>query len=226
MERNRIRNTLFFLALLLLTAACDEGKIFPDETINTGRTATVTLSFQGLGAWPKKNYLSFVALNANGEPTLTKRFSRPSGEEKKTSITLNGLEAGTRALAIVVISNGLKVVYSYYAFPIDDSMTEITLPVNNVNLASFSRIQQQVFNESCVACHGGSTHPAGGLTLTEGKSHAALVGTHVIPGDPENSNLIDVLETSDRHKDMFNSSGKQEVLALIEAWIKDGASKE
>lgn len=55
-----IKNGLYILAALFIIS-CDEGKIYPDDTVDSGRTATVTLTFDGLGAWPKKNYLSLVS---------------------------------------------------------------------------------------------------------------------------------------------------------------------
>ncbi|WP_233551788.1 hypothetical protein [Parabacteroides sp. AF48-14] len=83
---------LLFLAALLL-AACDEGKIYPEETpVDLGRTATVNVRFKGLGAWPKKNYLSLVALGDNSDtPTQNKRFSKPVNADKTISVTLNNL---------------------------------------------------------------------------------------------------------------------------------------
>ena len=36
-------------------------------------------------------------------------------------------------------------------------------------------------------------------------------------------NLIDILEDNEYHKDMFNSTGKQEILGLIKTWIDAGA---
>ena len=41
--------------------------------------------------------------------------------------------------------------------------------------------------------------------------------------DINDSFLLDILEDNPVHKDMFNSSGKQEVLALIQGWILGGA---
>ena len=153
-----IKNGLYILAALFIIS-CDEGKIYPDDTVDSGRTATVTLTFDGLGAWPKKNYLSLAAIGEDGSTiTLTKRINKPSKSDQKVTIRLNNLKENTKSIDIAVISNGQSLIYSYYSFPIDNSMETITLPIENLNLASFDRIQKQVFETSCIACHGGSTH--------------------------------------------------------------------
>ena len=99
-------------------------------------------------------------------------------------------------------------------------------------MASFSRIQTQVFNAKCVMCHGGSTTTAGDLDLTADKAYQSLINVkaphsaegknYVTPGDLNNSYLLDVLE-HDNHIDIFNGAEQREVRALIRTWIKAGA---
>ena len=94
-------------------------------------------------------------------------------------------------------------------------METITLPIENLNLASFDRIQKQVFETSCIACHGGSTHISGNLNLTEDKAYAALVNVeaplspekkkYVSPGNAEESYLIDILEGGPEFLDSFDA---------------------
>ncbi len=225
---------LLFLAALLL-AACDEGKIYPEETpVDLGRTATVNVRFKGLGAWPKKNYLSLVALGGNSDtPTLNKRFSKPVNADKTITVTLNNLKDDTRKICIAIVSNGLDIIYTYYKYEVDKSGDNIVIDVDALELASYDRIQEQVFDANCIACHGGSTQVAGKLNLTRDKSYAALVDVeaplspdkkkYVDPGNPNNSYLPEILEENAYHKDMFNSTGKQEVLALIKTWIQEDA---
>lgn len=224
------------LLVVLFFLGCDEGKIYPEETIDTGRTATVTFSFQGLGAWPKKNYLSVAGFKAGEDrPVLAKRINNPNSEEKQLTLILNGLEKGIAQLCVSIISNGQNLIYTYYTYPIDDTMEHITIPPIRIHLATFDRVQQQVFDLNCTACHGGSTHLAGNLDLTEGKSHQALVNVkaplsedkkfYVVPGRPEESYLLDILQENTYHTDLFNSTGKQEVLGLIKTWIAEGAEK-
>ena len=101
-------------------------------------------------------------------------------------------------------------------------------------MASFKRIQSQVFKTNCLSCHGESSSGlAGNLDLRENTAYKSLVNVkapvseegmnYVTPGDPHNSFILEILEENPIHKDMFNSTGKQEILALIKTWIQEGA---
>ena len=46
----RYSQYIMYALFLLFGLGCDEGKIYPDETVDSGRTATVSLSFTGLKA--------------------------------------------------------------------------------------------------------------------------------------------------------------------------------
>lgn len=231
------RNLSLYLAVfifLLGLSSCDEGKIYPDDAIDTGRTATITLHFTEMDAWPEKNYLVLMGLGEDETtPLLTKRILQPGSEEEAVTITLNNLSEDTRTIAIAVATTGMSLVYSYQTFSVDNAAEKtITLPETTVGLASYKRIQSQIFNQKCVACHGGSTSEAGQLNLMPEKSYAGMVNikaphsesgkNYVTPGDISNSHLLDALE-QDNHSDIFNGAERREVLALIRTWIKVGA---
>lgn len=223
------------VALAFLGMGCDEGKIYPDETIDTGRTAQVTVSFKGLEAWPKRNTLSVCEFGEDrSKALLSRRLSKPSAEGKTLTVKLTNVKADTRTIEVAVINRGLELVYSYYSVPVDDSGAPIEVAVGEIDLGSFDRIKEQVFKPNCIACHGGSSSGlAGGLDLREEVAYRSLVNVkaplseegknYVTPGDIHDSYLLDILNSNPIHSDMFNSSGKQEVLGLIRGWILGGA---
>lgn len=112
--------------------------------------------------------------------------------------------------------------------------------------ATLTEVQDEVFTPSCAfsSCHGGN---AGGLSLEDGDSFAALVGVPaagvdaytnpdvdvsaeilVIAGDPDNSYLIKKLTigaSGIKGSPMPDgtSGTEAERVALIASWIENGA---
>jgi hypothetical protein len=137
-------------------------------------------------------------------------------------------------LAIVCLSAGC-----------DEKLSDLAGPTPNLEV-TFSSIQQNVFNltdsagrAGCINCHtnaGGRT-PSGGLNLAEGFSYAALVNAasgakpgaiRVIPGDPDNSYLVQKIEGTPgivgqrmpRTGGPFLTPGQ---VTVIRRWIAEGA---
>lgn len=232
---------LLLSIVCVLFAACDEGKIYPESSETEGKAVEVNITFKGVKAWPTYNYLALAAFG--DDPTqaiLTRRISKPSSDGVTTSIRLKGITNETKTVAIAVISKGLTLVHSFYTFTIDDSSNEetIEIPNQNIDMASFGRVQDQIFNSQCITCHGGSSaSPAGNLNLTEGKSYNNLVNIkapdssdgkmYVSPGDASNSFIIDVLSDDIlkyyNHTDIFSGSERSEILSLMQNWINEGA---
>ncbi|MDY3069471.1 MAG: hypothetical protein SOR57_07440 [Parabacteroides sp.] len=223
-------------SILLFLSSCDEGTIYPEEVnTETGCNATVEVVFADLKAWPKKNFLTLSAFGDDpGKPIVSKRIGRPTVEGKPMTLKLHNIRPETKTLEFAVVSNGQKVVYSYCSFPINPQDKETYIDAGILELGSYTRIQSQVFDNNCLSCHGGSSStPAGNLDLRHDVSYKSLVNVkapvspdgknYVTPGDLQNSFLLDILEEHPIHRDIFNSSGKKEILGLIEGWILGGA---
>lgn len=127
----------------------------------------------------------------------------------------------------------------------DEKLSDLTGPTPNLE-PKFASIQREIFSTqdssgrlSCIQCHTnvGRT-PAAGLNLLDGLSYAALVGrpsvqkpgsTFVVPGDPDNSYLVQKLEGTagivglrmPRNAGPFLTEGQ---MLVIRRWIKDGAA--
>lgn len=127
----------------------------------------------------------------------------------------------------------------------DENLSDVAGPTPNLE-PTLSSIQREIFNttdssgrQACVTCHvtGG---PAGFLPLTEGVSYGNLVGrtsgakpgaVRVIPGDPDNSYLIQKLEGAagivgqrmPRTTGPFLTEGQ---VSIIRRWIELGAAND
>lgn len=126
----------------------------------------------------------------------------------------------------------------------DEKLSDLTGPTPNLAV-TFSSIQQEVFNSTdsagramCIGCHTNvGRNPASNLNLTSGNAHAQLVNRAsvakagavlVIPGDPENSYLVQKLEgragivgqRMPRTGGPYLTEGQ---MMVIRRWIQEGA---
>ena len=139
----------------------------------------------------------------------------------------------------------VAVVLSMAGTACDESLSDVAGPTPDLE-PTFSSIQREIFNttdssgrQACITCHvaGG---PAGFMPLVEGASYGNLVGRasgakpgaiRVIPGDPDNSYLIQKLEGAPgivgqrmpRTTGPFLTDGQ---VSIIRRWIELGAQNE
>ena len=99
---------------------------------------------------------------------------------------------------------------------------------------TLENIQKNIFSPRCsnAACHGGD-NPVRDLNLSEGNAFASLVNvsnaagqTYVIPGDPENSLLYQIIQESvgDIRQMPPGFEVEDDDVALVKAWIEAGAA--
>jgi hypothetical protein len=129
----------------------------------------------------------------------------------------------------------------------DEHLKDVTGPTPNLEV-TLSSIQREIFSTSdssgrpaCTQCHNTQLAPFnGGLNLSEGNAHAALVGVastgkqgaiRVIPGDPENSYLIHKLQGfPDIVGDRMPATGgpylTEGQMLVLRRWIGEGAKND
>ncbi len=233
-----------FVSALLLTVftlltGCDEGKVYPEGTTVHTMFARLDVTLKGKEAWPQKDLIVLAAFGDDTSlPLSTTVIPEPTAASNTASVSL-GLTGSEKTLAVSIVTKGTtrQVLYNFYTYPISEFSEEITLPIKEIDLASFDRIQTQIFDANCVACHGGSTTAAAGLYLTEGKSYEAIVGRAaslsgegkmiVCPEKLDDSFIMDILQSDIlryNHSDIFAST--PEFITLMKTWITEGASRE
>ncbi len=102
--------------------------------------------------------------------------------------------------------------------------------------ATFAAIQTNVFDMTCITCHGGGS-PAAGMSLESDLSYSNLVGVsssgvpsilRVAAGDPDNSYLIQKMEGTAAVGQQMPLGGpplSSEVIGVVRAWITAGAAQ-
>lgn len=232
---NKIIHLIF--AVFLLLTSCDDGDLVTQEAGEAeGLKATMQVSFSGTKAWPSAYLMVLAAYGDDKEiPLMSKQISAPKSESEQVSLTLNGLPDNTKTIGISILTKGRKLIYNYYTYDISQATGDVTLPVETIDIASYDRIQHQMFDRYCVACHDATGHASAGLHLADGISYKALVSQPaqlsdkgwmlVKPGDAGNSFLSHIL-TEDivkyNHTDVLPES---ELVTLIKTWIANGAKE-
>ena len=142
---------------------------------------------------------------------------------------------------------GLVLSLALTSVACDERLSDIAGPTPNLQ-PTLSTIQREIFSASdssgrlaCTQCHtnAGRT-PSSGLLLVDGQSFQSLVGqasrgkagaVFVVPGDPDNSYLIQKLEGSStiagarmpRNAGPFLTAGQ---ISIIRRWIQLGAKND
>ncbi len=142
---------------------------------------------------------------------------------------------------------GLVLSLALTSVACDERLSDIAGPTPNLQ-PTLSTIQREIFSASdssgrlaCTQCHTnvGRT-PSSGLLLVDGQSFQSLVGqasrgkagaVFVVPGDPDNSYLIQKLEGSStiagarmpRNAGPFLTAGQ---ISIIRRWIQLGAKND
>ena len=119
-----------------------------------------------------------------------------------------------KKLAPFLLAGGFLLLSSCYYDSIDaEDIPDVPVPEG----VSFSEDIQPIFNQ-CTQCHNGNTPP----DLREGSSYNALVPVYVEAGNAQGSLLYQNLPGVG-HPVSVGSVLSPEEIALIEAWINEGA---
>ena len=142
----------------------------------------------------------------------------------------------------------LAVAFAWFGVGCDEKLADLAGPSPNLQ-PTFSSVQRDIFEAAdaagraaCTNCHtdvGGRT-PSGGLNLRHDLAYTALVNvasrnkagaTRVIPGDPENSYIIQKLEgrsgiVGERMPRTGGPYLTEGQMTIIKRWIATGANND
>lgn len=226
------------LSLAMGLTACDDGSIPRKEhtATHTGFAAKLTGNITGADSWPEY-YQLVLAGFGDSEYATTQVLVSPDANGN-VSLTLPNIGSDVKTIELCVTNRLRKRVLTYQSADAASlSGDTLYMDAGQVDAHMYAAIQENIFDKTCVNCHGGSNTAAAGLYLTTGRSHASLVnqpstqvagGIRVIPDSAEQSVLHKVINESNvlgfdvRHEDMITSSTD---LRLIDEWINAGAKE-
>lgn len=224
------------IALTPLLCACDEGRIYDDATTiaKEGLVAKATLDVSGWDEWPEGYSVALAAFREGDDYAI---ISKPVGFSTggEASVMLTGIPADVSSIEFCAIDKLRRRVATFTSTTDLTPRDTIRLAASDIDVSPAQVIQDDIFNTTCVNCHGASNFAAAGLHLTHPRSFGELVGVEstvepshlrVKAADSENSLLWQILssdESTGWHYDHSAEVTSSERLDLLKAWIENGA---
>ena len=228
--------TMGLLALLAVTASCDDGRLYADRLIipEEGRVVKLTATLEGLDTWSDGYSIVLAGFEDGSDYTVIAK-SVQAADDGTVDITMSGVAEEVTTLEVCAINRIRKRVATYYELDCS-TLADDTLRIDagRLDVGMFATIQQDIFDRTCTGCHGEGRW----LDLSAGTSYQTLVGqpstvfegrTRVLPGNAAESVLYTILTTGESadlgtdHQTQFTLSEEQ--FTLIADWIDDGAKE-
>ena len=225
----RLKNfKLQFFGLMLLFTSCTHEY---EPAIENDWRLDVSLEFADAEFWPDGQQIRLGVFDASSNKEAVSSVIVNQPESGAVSVSLSHVPEGNYSLELYLTESGVyKVLLSELGeIKLNENLQVETDPIA---LLTYTRIQNQLFNK-CQLCHGGSSGDiAAGLNLTAAQSYEQLIGvqavmdpsrTRVIPGSPNYSYLVQVLEKDiDFDHDASNSLTPADKQLIVD-WINEGA---
>ncbi|MDH8701488.1 hypothetical protein M2138_000834 [Dysgonomonadaceae bacterium PH5-43] len=228
------KHLIFFLSILIVFLGCDSGDIYPEEEdLTNSRLISARFILKNTNTIPvdKERKLAFAAFSEEShiKPIRMVRISEAE-EDREINIKLTKTSLSATSVALVITNQSSDVICNLYTqiLPSDDK--DFEFDGGFIDLASFHRLQSQLFNQSCITCHS-KTNMSGRLNLESDVSYAIVnklskAGDKMLvePGYVSRSLIVDKL--TDYTIGTFHttlSSMKEEDIILLRSWIENGA---
>ena len=221
------------LSLLLCLGSCDEGRIYNTDTIQTveGGTARFSGEVKGTESWGQGYTLALAGFEDGNDYALISKNIETSVSDGKCDITLSGIPAEVTTIELCAVDRLRRRVATFISYEYSPQAGTIQIREDGVDMSMSTAIQKEIFNTTCVQCHGGNGYAAAALNLLEGNSFGNLISVpshkmpginRVTPGQSAESELFLILDTdisADWNYDHSVEVVRQEKLDLIRNWI-------
>ncbi len=230
----KMKNIISYLLFLACLAACDSGDIYPTTTTTDGVDVSASFTLSGLDAFPQTYKLSLAAFGTDDDfPLVSSNIPKPSNGNVVTT-ALENLPAETQTVKLCISTTGRTPICILYSQDVSSARNNKMNISENINLASFKRVQEEIFSRLCVSCHG-SGQGAGKLLLTPSASYGQLVNTtanfdptkkRVTANNIDESFIIPVLtDGSIALRQPHTTLADPDDITLLKTWINSGALK-
>ena len=220
-------------AFLVSLSSCDEGRIYNDDTVQTedGGTAHFSGIVTGADTWSQGYTLALAGFEDGNEYAFISKNIETAVTDGKCDITLAGIPGDVTKIELCAVDRLRRRVATFLSADYNPQSSPLQINAEAVDMSMSGAIQTEIFNTTCVQCHGGNGHAAAGLDLLAGNSLGNLISVpsrkmpdtdRVMPGNSDKSELFLILSSdvsSDWNYDHSVEVVRQEKLDLIKNWI-------
>lgn len=226
-------NIILAAALIGALASCDEGRIYNDDAVTAeeGGIARFLGNVTGIDTWSTGYTLALAGFEDGNDYALISKNIDTSVSDGEYDVTLSGIPGEVNTIELCVIDRLRRRVATFLSADYNPQAGTLQLNSDDLDMSMSAAIQIEIFNTTCVQCHGGNGHAAAGLDLLAGNSLGNLISVpsrkmpeteRVIPGNSAHSELYIILNSdisSDWNYDHSVEVVRQEKLDLIKNWI-------
>ncbi len=234
----RFFQIIWLLAILICLPSCDEGRIYNDDTVQAeeGGTARFSGEVTGADTWSNGYTLALAGFEDGNDYALISKNIETSASEGVYDVTLSGIPADVSTIELCALDRLRRRVATFLCAEYSAQDGTLQLHADGVDISMSAAIQNEIFNTTCIQCHGGTGHAAAGLDLLAGNSFRNLISVpsrkipgieRVAPGQSSESELFLILDTdisADWNYDHSVEVVHQEKLDLIRNWIDNLSS--
>lgn len=221
----------------LFLSSCDEGRIYNDDYLQAeeGGSVRFTGIVTGIDTWCQGYTLAIAGFeDGNDYALISKNIDTPVIDET-CDVTLSGIPREVKRIELCALDRLRRRVATFSAVDYSHQSERVLMCIPETDISMANAIQVEIFNTTCIQCHGGNGYAAAGLDLISGNSFSNLImvpsskmpGTNrVTPGESAESELFQILNTdisSGWNYDHSVEIVRQEKLDLIRNWIDNGA---
>lgn len=221
-----MKNIIGLLAIVLLFSCSKE------DSITTVNTVSGSLTVSDTENWIESEYLMLGLFKDDAtSPDYSVQLSTPSNNQS-IPFSISNVKSDNYTPKVYIAEERKANKAILHVFSIIETSEDVQLPSVSIQLLTYTRVQEQVFN-NCLLCHGESTDVEAGLYLTNEKSYKALVNVPsemeegeilVTPNDVVASYLLSVLKNEHSGFDhSYSSTILANDIVLVEKWIENGA---
>ena len=240
MRKHNIICLILSLCFSLALSACDEGTIYEKELVipQNGFTCRLTANITGLDTWPNNYELALAGLSSDDAVTIYKVITS-NGD---VSIDMSNINENIAKVQLCIMEKASrKSIIAYKEIEKENFNAEndiIAINAGNIDVSMYATIQEYIFNDKCISCHGSQGSAPRNLFLTTGRSYDDLVNVQskansqyvlVKPNNAANSLLPLVLSENGLiahdHADILDARKSTTLVALIKDWINNGAKE-